>query len=311
MAFRNGTAGPDSLLGTTEDDLILGGAGDDRIEVLPGNDVILAGSGNDTIFGDNFFGGGSFGGPLPPPYNSGDVLPGRNLILAGAGNDLIGAGFGADTVFGGDGNDSINGYGVFGGSPSGSIGVVGADGADLLFGGAGNDTIDGGGGADQIYGGADNDAIDGGRGVDRLYGGVGDDRLRGEEGADRLTGGAGADTFVYVREFPFGDIEAGVGPGARDVILDFCQSVDRIDLRGYANTFAPDRESVFLGEGEFGASLGLQVRTVIEEGRTIVQLAAVFGNPPPDFPVPTPSGPNGEIELNGVYDLTAADFILS
>ena len=95
------------------------------------------------------------------------------------------------------------------------------------------------------------------------------------------------------------------------MILDFCQGADRIDLRGYANTFAPDRESAFLGEGEFGASLGLQVRTVIEEGRTIVQLAAVFGNPPPDFPVPTPSGPNGEIELAGVYQLTAADFILS
>lgn len=309
MAFRNGTAGPDSLLGTTGDDLILAGAGDDRIEGLPGNDVILAGGGNDTIFGDNFIPNGA--GPLPPPYNSGEFLPGRNLILAGSGNDLVGAGFGADTVFGGDGNDSITGYGVFFGSPAGSIGVIGADGPDLLFGGRGDDTIDGGGGADQIYGGADNDTIDGGRGIDRLCGGAGNDRLRGEEGADRLTGGAGADTFVYVSDIPFGDIETGVGAGARDVILDFCQGVDRIDLRGYANTFAPDQESVFLGEAGFGASLGLQVRTVVEDGRTIVQLAAVFGNPPPDFPVPTPSGPNGEIELAGEYQLTAADFILS
>jgi Ca2+-binding RTX toxin-like protein len=311
MAIRNGTAGADSLLGTMENDLILAGAGNDRIEGLPGDDVILAGTGNDTIFGDNFFGDGRSGGPLPPEYNSSGILPGRNFILAGAGDDLVGAGFGMDTVFGGDGNDSINGFGFFPGSPSGSIGVVGADGADLLFGGAGDDTINAGGGDDQVYGGADDDVINGGRGADQLHGGAGEDRLRGGEGADQLTGGAGADAFVLAVDFPFGGLETGVGPDARDVILDFCQGVDRIDLRGYANTYIQEQESVFLGEAEFGASRVLQVRSVVEDGRTIVQLAAVFGDPGPDIPPSTPSGPNGEIELAGVYNLTAADFILS
>ncbi len=287
--MRNGTAGADSLLGTPDNDLILAGAGNDTIEGLPGNDVILAGTGNDTIYGNNFLGDGRSGGPLPPEYNSSDVLPGRNLILAGAGDDLVGAGFGMDTVFGGDGNDSINGYGVFGGSQAGGIGVIAADGADLLFGGTGDDTINAGGGADQVRGGVGDDVLNGGAGDDQLRGGAGVDRLRGGEGADQLTGGAGADLFVYVRDFPFGGLETGVGPGARDVVRDFCQGVDRIDLRGYANIFAPDEKSVFLGEAEFTASLGLQVRSVVEDGRTIVQINAVFGNPGPGVPLPAPS----------------------
>ncbi len=292
MALRNGTAGADSLLGTT------------------GGDLILAGGGNDTIFGDNFIGEGRSGGPLPPESNSSGILPGRNLILAGAGDDRVSAGIGADTVFGGSGNDSISGFGVFLGSPTGGIGVIDADGSDLLIGGAGNDTINAGGAADQVYGGADDDVINGGRGAGQLHGGAGEDRLRGGEGADRLAGGGGADVFIYIRDIPFGGPESGVGPGARDVILDFCQGVDRIDLRGYANTYAQDQKSVFLDGAEFGASLALQVRTVVEDGHTIIQLVTVYGDPGPSVPLPTPSGPSEEIELAGLYDLTAADFIL-
>ena len=311
MALRNGTAGADRLLGTPDNDLILAGAGNDTIEGLPGNDVILAGTGNDTIFGDNFFGEDRSGGPLPREYNSSGILPGRNLILAGAGNDLVGAGFGMDTVFGGDGNDSINGFGFFPGSPSGSIGVIAADGADLLFGGAGNDTVNAGGGADQVRGGVGDDALNGGTGADQLHGGAGVDRLRGGEGADQLAGGAGADLFVYVRDIPFGGPESGVGPGARDVILDFCQGVDRIDLSSYGNYFLQNPKSVFLGEAAFGATRNLQIRSVVEDGRTIIELATSYGDPGPSIPPSTPSGPSEEIELAGEYNLTAADFILS
>ena len=95
------------------------------------------------------------------------------------------------------------------------------------------------------------------------------------------------------------------------MILDFRQGEDHIDLRGYANTFVQGQPSAFIGEAAFGPSLALQVRSVIEGGHTLVQFAAVFGEPGPGTPLPTPAGPNGEIELAGVYHLTAADFILS
>lgn len=61
---------------------------------------------------------------------------------------------GADTIFAGDGDDTITSEG----------------GADVIDGGAGDDTINGGGGADTIYGNAGNDTIDGGGGSDTIYG---------------------------------------------------------------------------------------------------------------------------------------------
>lgn len=62
------------------------------------------------------------------------------------------------------------------------------------------------------------DIIVGQQGADTLVGGGGDDTLMDGAGLDRLTGGSGADTFVLAYD------------GARDVITDFNQSQDSIDL---------------------------------------------------------------------------------
>lgn len=295
MATRIGTPGSDSLVGTAEPDLILARGGDDRIEGREAGDLILAGSGNDTIFGDNFLGGGSFGGPFPPPYGSGEGL-GNNLILAGAGDDLVYAGYGADTVFGGAGNDTINGFGVFGGSPSGGQAIGRVDGADWLYGGAGADLILGSGGADHLFGGA------------------GDDRLSGGAGVDTLVGGSGADVFVFGRGSPAPTVDDGVGAGLRDLVLDFHHGQDRIDLTGYLNFFAGPGgppPAVFLGGGDFTASFALQVRSFVEDGHTVVQFAAPLGQPPDGVEPTLPNGPTGEIELAGCHHLVAADFILA
>jgi len=295
MAIRIGTAGPDSLLGSADADLILGRAGNDEIQGREGNDTILAGDGNDTVYGDNFLLDGSFGGPLPPLRGSAADGPGDNLILAGDGNDLVYAGFGADTVLGGAGNDTVLGYGVFGGSPSGSQVVNDADGPDLLIGGAGDDTLIGGGGDDVLWGGDGADLLEGGR------------------GADRLAGGNGPDIFQFRFGSPAPTTDTGIGPEGRDLVLDFCQGEDRLDLRGYLNVFAgPGGQppAVFLGTDPFEASFALQVRYVVECGHAVVQFAAPLGQPPPGTEPDVPAGPSGEIELAGIRHLTASDFIL-
>lgn len=78
----------------------------------------------------------------------------------------------ASSLFGADGNDTINGFG-------------------------GDDWLYGSGGADGLHGGDGGDYLDGGSGADVLHGGVGDDVLAGGTGNDVLMGEAGTDTASY------------------------------------------------------------------------------------------------------------------
>jgi RTX calcium-binding nonapeptide repeat (4 copies) len=284
-----GTEGPNLIFGSNSADLIGG---------LAGDDVILAGADDDRVFGDNIGepGGPFETGPLPPRF-SGD--PGDNLILAGPGNDFVTAGFGADVVLGDAGDDEIRGYGVYGDGTTAAAELIAADGPDRLFGGEGDDLL---------YGGGDGDLLVGGEGEDVLTGGV---------GVDTLIGGADDDVFAFgfSREPGFGQepsvvtflLDTGVGPGQRDLVRDFDQGADKIDLSfarptGRAGALPPE----FLGTDPFGTSFALQVRYEFQDGRTIVQFATHVGNPPS---APTPSGPSGEIELAGIHHLTEGDFL--
>ena len=66
--------------------------------------------------------------------------------------------------------------------------------ADLIYGGDGDDTIDGYGGADIVYGGTGNDEIDGGDQNDTLIG----DGPDSKDGDDTIYGGSGDDA-IYGR----------------------------------------------------------------------------------------------------------------
>lgn len=129
----SGTAGNDSLRGTTGDDYINGYAGNDTILGLGGNDWIYAGTGSDSVLG----GGGNDYLFQELSAGSGTLLgeDGDDMINAGGGNDILVGGNGVDLLYGSPGNDSLSG----------------GAGNDFLEGDWGRDTYHGGTGADYFY----------------------------------------------------------------------------------------------------------------------------------------------------------------
>ena len=157
--------------------IIDGAAGDDMIRVaddVAANLHIMGGKGDDTIYG------GAGNDYIVDDY-------GHNEIRAGAGDDIIKmAGLGkrgfleaagdlftgqwdiTNTVYGGEGNDTIY---------SGKS-------RDTIYGEGGSDVIYSGAGDDEIYGGAGTDVIDTGLGQDHVVSIAGEDEGRDEVRAD-------------------------------------------------------------------------------------------------------------------------------
>ena len=134
-------------------------------------------------------------GATADPTSQADVITGSanaDIIFALGGNDIVNAGDNPantlDRVFGGLGNDVINGEG-------GGDELHGEGGDDQINGGANDDTIEGGDGRDFLLGGAGNDAINGGRGNDTVDGEAGLDTILGGLGNDFLRGGNDADSI--------------------------------------------------------------------------------------------------------------------
>jgi Ca2+-binding RTX toxin-like protein len=228
-----GTAGADTLTGTTVRDLIYSGGGNDVVRAGAGNDNIYGGAGDDLLEGE----------------------AGDDLVYGEAGNDTIHGGTSTgnyDNLYGGEGDDTITGdfvqaYGEAGidritikqGHANGGEGndfLNGVNGfSATLRGDAGDDTIvmgdfTGSIGANQAYGS---------RGNDSITGGLGHDHLKGDEGADIIRGGAGNDTleagystYIYsgdamTSEAPFRDDLSG-GDG-NDILYS---GLGAADLRG-------------------------------------------------------------------------------
>ncbi|HVF37587.1 MAG TPA: M10 family metallopeptidase C-terminal domain-containing protein, partial [Sphingomicrobium sp.] len=116
----------------------------------------------------------------------------------------------------------------------------------------------GGSGNDQLFGNSAANLLHGGNGNDALFGGDGNDTLIGGGGQDMMTGGAGADLFQFaaVSDSPTGAL--------RDMILDFQQGSDLIDLSG----ITAER---FIGTNAFSGKVG-EVRYASFEGGTIVEV---------------------------------------
>lgn len=133
----------------------------------------------------------SLSGNIKVGTDDGETITGSingSIIIAKGGNDHI-EGYHSDNedvyandiIYGGDGDDFIDGY-------LGNDYIDGGDGNDEIYSGWGNNTVYGGTGDDQIYAGGGNDY---------LYGDAGDDIIWGSSGNDYMDGGTGNNTFVY------------------------------------------------------------------------------------------------------------------
>jgi Ca2+-binding RTX toxin-like protein len=141
-----------------------------------------------------------------------------------------------------------------------------------------------GAGNDKIVGNDANNVFISGAGNDTLFGGGGDDALYAGQGKDVMTGGAGKDTFLYAE---LSDSAVGAD---RDVITDFEQGTDKIDLHQLGATG-------FIGSNAFSGRAG-EVRAVSMLDGSLVELDA-DGDGIADF----------QLELQGGVLLRSDDFV--
>jgi serralysin len=202
----------------------------------------------------------------------------ERLVLLGA-NDSTGTGNALfNTITGNAGNNLLLGLG----------------GLDVVAGAAGDDTLLGGTSDDTLTGDDGDDLLRGGVGADSLNGGEGEDRLIGGAGRDVLTGSGGDDMFVFLALGDTGNTQV-----LADVITDFTQGTDIIDLSSIdAKTGTAGNEAFKFIKGAFTNAAG-QLHAVASGGNTLVEYDR------------TGDGlADGVIVLNGLYTLTAADFVL-
>lgn len=88
------------------------------------------------------------------------------------------------------GNDYVDGRGL---PATFEMAVLGDAGRDVLFGGRGNDYLNGAQNRDRASGGGGKDWIRGGNSRDRLWGGAASDWIVGMKGRDMIKGGSGRD----------------------------------------------------------------------------------------------------------------------
>ena len=268
------------LFGRAGEDLLGGGAGNDWLEGGGGRDDIWGGAGDDMLRGGDDADRPFTVDPAAtdPEAATGDVM--ADAIAAFLAMDKIADGNNRRAgLFGGAGNDTLNGGG----------------GSDYLDGGAGDDTLIWGGTEDIYVGGAGTDTIDasaateiatvdltadnitsvenviGGNvtgatltGTDManrlvagtmgatLVGGGGNDTLVGGAGGDTMNGGMGADTFVFA---PGGGADT-IGSDAANAFSTL--QGDKIDLTAYDLT-DDDLTALLAQQGNVGTSIVLNL----------------------------------------------------
>lgn len=327
-----GRPAADSLAGGDGDEALFGFDGDDTLDGGGGRDLVSGGDGVDWLRGgdsDDVILGGAGGDRIEGDRTNVDTFPD---FEPGLGDDTIFGGDGDDLARGGKGDDLVSG-------DAGNDAVLGGSGRDTLLGGDGDDTLSGGrtrippfeneepeDGPDLLRGGDGNDGILGARGNDTLFGERGDDTLQGGFDADTLAGGDGDDLFIFgaLQTFQLmaqGLVDTGLG-GEADVVLDFRQGEDGIDLsafNSYSLRFvaAGDLAFEFIGTGAFSGE-GPEVRYEVVGDRTVVQMDSVTARV---VSLSTPHAPavidlsvdgvaDAEIVLAGRVELQESDFLL-
>lgn len=220
-----------------------------------------------------------------------------HLLGNGAHNVLRGE-FGNDYLFGGGGNDWL----------------MGGYGDDVLDGGIGDDLVDGAFGNDNLNGGNGDDILNGEMGDDQLFAGAGNDQMNGGEGNDKLIDSVGKDIFIGstgADRFDFNKLsEMGNNAATRDVIRDMHLYLDpdKIDLATLdANTTAAGDQAfsfVAVPTTVFSGAAGDLIWSQEDLSGTVNDKTIVSGDVDGDTIA------DFQIELTGLVNLTANDFIL-
>ena len=287
----------DKLYGGKNNDKLYGGNGNDKSYGQAGNDSLYMDAGNDTLDG----GSGTDWLYVTGSKNSVVNLATTTGQNTGYGTDIIknienaSGGSGVDKFYGTTGNNTLNGN-------NGNDVLQGKNGNDRLYGGNNNDKLYGGNNNDKLYGGNNNDKLYGGNGNDLLKGDAGRDILKGDAGKDTMFGGSGADTFVFKKTS-----DSKVGASKADVIKDFQQGVDVIDLSAIdaSANLSGNNAFTFDGTQSFGTS---------KQGDIYYEKFNNDGNAN-DYTMvyidtDNDSGTEMSIKLMGLHNLTADDFIL-
>jgi Ca2+-binding RTX toxin-like protein len=271
------------------------GGGVDTLDLSNGKDdmTINLQPGAFTSFGDSFLpdatGEGEYfaEGNLANPYlydgNISSLLEiavgggFRDLIIGNVLNNTLTGGNGEDSLYGMEGNDTLNG---------------GHD-NDLIIDGLGNTTASGGAGEDVIAalsgtghleGNGSDDVLIGGIDADYLSGGNGNDKIRGEGGRgllfgndviiggeddDLLMGGRGADQFVFrpddgndtIAGFIVGEVATAANRAIEPAFADFMVGMDTVMLTGFLDVDATNVMG-FVTDGDDGAIFSTQGTTI-------------------------------------------------
>lgn len=170
--------------GSAQDNVIKGGASHDQLYGQGGNDTLIGGNGNDLLDGGSGIDlmQGGLGNDTYVVDNAGDTI----VEAAKAGTDTVNANLSAFTLA----NNVENLVYVGTGSFSGFGNAL----ANTLTGGDQNDTLRGLAGNDILYGNAGDDLLDGGTGIDKMFGGTGDDTYVVDNTRDVVSEGVGAGT---------------------------------------------------------------------------------------------------------------------
>ena len=169
--------------------------------------------------------------------------------------------------------------------------------------------------ANNLTGTNDGDTLNGLAGNDRISALGGNDTIIGRLGADRLTGGLGKDLFVFTSILDSAMGQSGLingafnqvqGSGLRDVIADFVNGQDDINLSAIdANTkVAGNQAFAWKGTGNFTGVAGQLIERLYNNAGTANDRTIVYGDINGDAKA------DFQIELTGLKVLSAGDFAL-
>ncbi|WP_232628799.1 calcium-binding protein [Methylobacterium sp. Leaf118] len=293
-----GNGGANWLDGGAGADTLIGGAGNDRYFVDHVGDRIIeaGGQGLDVVIASVSYTLGSgqeieylglASGDAPLDITGNAV---SNRMVGNDGANRIDGGAGIDTMFGGKGDDTyfVDAFDDY-------VAEAAGEGCDTIyttsdycyFDGQEIEFLIGNAGATGLH-------LMGNELAQTIIGNSGDDFLHGDGGADTLIGGKGQDTFVFL------ELHDGAPGADRCVIADFEQGVDRILLTPIqaVTGSATNQPFDWIGSERFSGKAG-ELHQVTLGGTTLIE-GDVNGDRIADI----------QIELKGLYQLTAGDFQL-